>query len=277
MERRLEDKQRELQKLQKDDEQKQQSDQRRAVKRLEKDMEKAAENLQKPQKDPNKQGDQQDQEQKDKQASQNLKDAARETGRVDKDQRKQATQKKMGSQMDDLREAMRRAKQKGNKGPNDPFNKSGKNQDFISRARGGKGQGGQWKPGQTGQGQGQGQGQNGGQGQGSGQGGDTWGTGHDDNLTAGETNKTGNDKDQELQGESGNKGGSTRETILAAAQKGFASVKYQKVYADYQRIVEEVMRTEKLPSSYKYYVKRYFANIHPNMAEPAPAPQEKQQ
>jgi hypothetical protein len=174
---------------------------------------------------------------------------------------------------------MRRAKQKGNKGPNDPFNKSGKNQDFISRARGGKGQGGQWKPGQQGQGQGQqGQGQNGGQGQGSGQGGDTWGTGHDDNLTAGETNKTGNDKDQELQGESGSKGGSTRETILAAAQKGFAGVGYKKVYADYQRIVEEVMRTEKLPSSYKYYVKRYFANIHPNMAEPAPlpAPQEKQ-
>ena len=26
------------------------------------------------------------------------------------------------------------------------------------------------------------------------------------------------------------------------------------------------MRTEKLPSSYKYYVKRYFAKIHPSMA-----------
>jgi hypothetical protein len=276
MERRLEDKQRELQKLQKDEQDKQQSDQRRAVKRLQKDMQKAAENLQKPEK---KDGDQKDQEDGEKKASENLKDAARETGKVDQDQRKQATQKKMGSQMDDLREAMRRAKQKGNKGPNDPFNKQGKNQDFISRARGGQGQGGQWKPGQTGQGQGgqqgqgQGQGQNGGQG--SGQGGDTWGTGHDDNLTAGETNKSGHDKDADLQGQSGDKGGSTRETILAAAQKGFASVGYKKVYADYQRIVEEVMRTEKLPSSYKYYVKRYFANIHPNMAAPpADAPQQ---
>ena len=57
------------------------------------------------------------------------------------------------------------------------------------------------------------------------------------------------------------------ETILAAAQKGFASKRYQKVYQDYQRIVEEVMRTEKLPSSYKYYVKRYFAKIHPNVVE----------
>ena len=55
------------------------------------------------------------------------------------------------------------------------------------------------------------------------------------------------------------------ETILAAAHKGFASVDYKKTYADYQKIIEEVMRTEKLPSSYKYYVKRYFAKIHPSM------------
>jgi hypothetical protein len=261
-ERRLEDKQRELQKLQKDQEEKNQSDQRRAVKRLQKDMEKAAENLQKPQKDPDQKDDQdakEQQEQHEKQASENLKDAARETGKVDQDQRKQATQKKMSSQMDDLREAMRRAKQKSNKGPNDPFNKNGKNQDFISRARGGKGQGqgqgqgGAWKPGQD-------------QDQGQDPGGDSWGTGHDDNLTAGETHKSGNDKDQDLQGQQGDKGGSTRETILSAAQKGFAGVGYKKVYADYQKAEEAVMRNEKIPSSYKYYVKRYFANIHPNMA-----------
>jgi hypothetical protein len=228
-------------------------------------MEKAAENLQKPQKD--QQGEQKDdQNDGEKQASQKLRDAARETGRVDKDQRKQATQKKMASQMDDLREAMRRAKQRGNKGPNDPFNKQGKNQDFISRARGQKGQGQAWKPGQGQQGQ-QGQGKKPGDGQGQGDqpGGENWGTEHDDNLTGDPTAKSGSTKDQELQGTSGNKGGSTRETILSAAQKGFASVGYKKVYADYQRIVEEVMRTEKLPSSYKYYVKRYFAKIHPSM------------
>lgn len=261
-ERRLEDKKRELQKLQKDEEKKEQSEQRRAVKRLQKDMEKAAENLQKPQKKPGEKEDEQEQQQREQQASRNLKDAARETGRVDHDRRKQATQKKMSSQMDDLREALRRAKQRGNKGPNDPFNKQGKNQDFISRARGGKGKGQAWKPGQ---GQGQGQGKDGQGGDGQQQGGDSWGTEHDDNLTGDPTAKSGNTKDQELQGTSGNKGGSTRETILSAAQKGFASVGYKKVYADYQRIVEEVMRTEKLPSSYKYYVKRYFAKIHPSM------------
>ena len=276
LERRLEDKKRELQKLQKDQEEQQQSDQRKAVKRLQKDMQQAAEDLQKPQKGSGDKDDKdsQSQEQKDKQASEKLHEAARETGKVDSDKRKQATQKKMSSQMDDLREAMRRAKQKSNKGPQDPFNKNGKNSDFAQRSRGGKGQGGQgWKPGQTGQqGQGQGQqgkgqGKNGQQGQGSGNGGDEWGVGHDDNLTGDPTQKSGNDKDQDVQGRSGDKGGSTRETILAAAQKGFASVGYKKVYADYQRIVEEVMRTEKLPSSYKYYVKRYFAKIHPNTAE----------
>lgn len=275
-EQRLNKKKDELKKLQRDREDKEQSAQREALKRLTRDMEKAAENLQKPQKDPNEQKDQngqKDQEQRDQQASQKLKDAARETGRVDQDQRKQATQKKMSSQMEDLREAMRRAKQKGNKGPQDPFGKQGKNQDFAQRSRGQKGQGQAWKPGQ-GQQPGQGQGQNG-QGQGGqGQpGGQDWGTGHDDNLTGDPTEKSGNTKDNDLQGTQGKEGGGTRETILAAAQKGFATQRYRDVYGKYHQIVEDVMRTEKLPSSYKYYVKRYFAKIHPTTeAPPAAAP-----
>jgi hypothetical protein len=297
LERRLEDKKRELEKLEKDEDQQKKQDesnQKRSLERLEKDMEQAAQNLQKPQKQEGEKD--QDQQEREKQASQNLKDAARETGKVDDDQRKQGAQKKMSSQMDDLREAMRHAKQKGNKGPEDPFNKQQRQQDYISRARGGKGkgkgqgQGDPWKPGgqqgqgqgkgQQGQGQGQGQGQPG-QGQNGGSGGDpqesdTWGTGHDDNLAGDPTDKGGHEKDEDLQGKQGRQGQSKRETILAAAQKGFASVGYQQVYADYQRIVEEVMRTEKLPSSYKYYVKRYFAKIHPSMAiepsSPAPAP-----
>ncbi|MDB4964021.1 MAG: hypothetical protein JWP01_4020 [Myxococcales bacterium] len=273
-ERQLAKKKDELQKLNKDSDDKEQSAQRQALKRLQKDVEKAAENLDKPQQDPNKSKEEQDQEQqeREKQASRNMKDAARETGRVDQDQRKQATQKKMSSQMDDLREAMRRAKQKGNKGPQDPFGKQGKNKDFQARARGQKGSGQAWKPGQ-GQpgGQGQGQGQQPG-GQGNQPGGDQWGTGTDSNLTGDSTAKTGNTKDQDIQGQQGTKGTSRRETILAAAQKGFAGVGYKKVYADYQRIVEEVMRTEKLPASYKYYVKRYFAKIHPSTGDSTTAP-----
>ena len=271
LEPRLEELQRELQKLQREEEQKQQSDQRRALQRLQHDMQQASENLQQKQQKDGSQQDSKDQQQDgQQQASRNLHDAARETGKVDQDKRKQATQQKMSSQMDDLREAMRRAKQQNGKGPEDPFNRNGKNSDFAQRAGGGKGQGSQgWKPGQ-GQGQnGQGgqNGQNGQNGQGSGNGGNDWGVGHDDNITGDPTQTTGNDKDQELQGQQSKDGGSVRETILAAAQKGFAGVGYKKVYANYEHVIEEVMRTEKLPSSYKYYVKRYFAKIHPKTVE----------
>lgn len=250
-ERRLQKKQDELKQLQKNEDQKKESAQRDAIKRLQKDIEKAAEQLQKPQQ----QESEAEKEQRERQASQKLKDAARETGKVDQDKRKQAAQKKISSQMDDLREAMQRAKQKGNKGPQDPFNKQGKNKDFAQRARGQQGQGGQaWKPGQGQQPGGQGQ-QPGGQ---------KWGTGHDPNLTADPTGKSGNTKDQDLQGKQGKSGSSTRETILAAAQKGFASRAYKDVYQKYNKQNEEVMRNEKLPSSYKYFVKRYFAKIHPS-------------
>ena len=87
---------------------------------------------------------------------------------------------------------------------------------------------------------------------------------------------SGNTKDDDLQGKQGSQGGGTRETILSAAQKGFASQRYRDVYGKYHQIVEEVMRTEKLPSSYKYFVKRYFAKIHPTTeattSEPESAP-----
>ncbi len=262
-ERRLQKKKDELEKLEKEQEERDQSAQREAVKRLHKEMDKAAEQLQKQDKD----------QQQQQQASRNMKDAARETGRVQEEQRKQAAQKKVASQMEDLKEAMRRAKQKGSKGPQNPFGKDKKQSDFNARARGQQGSRTAWKPGQgqqqgKGQGKGQpGQGQPGQPGQGQpgqpGQGDPSqWGDGHDDNLTGDATGKGGHTKDEDLQGVQG-KGPSRRQTILAAAQKGFATAKYQEVYADYKRIVEEVMRSEKVPSSYKYYVKRYFNQIKP--------------
>jgi len=272
-ERRLEQKKDELKKLQKDQQDKQNSEQRQALKRLQRDMEKAAENLQKPQKQDGQQKDERDENEKerDRQASQKMRDAARETGKVDQDQRKQAAQKKVASQMEELREAMRRAKQKGNKGPQDPFNRQGKNQDLAQRAKGGKGNKDAWKQGQ-GQGQGQGKGKGQGQGQGQGQGGQgqdpggkEWGTGHDDNLTADATSKSGNDKDADLTGKVSDKGTSTREAILAAAQKGFARQSYKNVYAKYESVIEDVMRNEKVPSSYKHFVERYFTAIRPRM------------
>jgi len=255
LERRLEKKKRELEQLQKDKQKKEESEQRRALKRLHKDMEDSAQDLQKkPENDEEKQ-------ENEKQASRKMKQAAEEAGKVDKDQRKQATTKKVASQMDDLREAMRRAKRRGSKGPKNPFGKNGKQSDFEKRARGQKGSKGAWKPGQ-GKGKGKGD-QNGGDGTGDPQETNTWGTGHDPNLEGDSTAKSGDTKDEDLQGVHG-KGPSRRETILSAAEKGFASKSYEKVYADYKEIVEEVMRSEKVPSSYKYYIKKYFTKIKPH-------------
>jgi hypothetical protein len=269
-ERRLDEKKKELKRLEKNKEDQQQSEQHRALKRLHKDMEKTAESLSK-KPDP-KDGDQ---KQQDQQASRNLRDVSRETGKVDRDQRRTSAQKKAASQMEDLREALRRAKQRGSKGPQDPFNRNGKESDFAKRAGGGKGDGKAWKPGQgQGQGQGQGgQGQGKGQGKGPGQNGgngtdpdgpsDTYGTGHDPNMTGDQTAMSGNDKDQSVTGVQG-KGTSKRETILAAAQKGFASTQYKKVYADYAKVIENVLHSEEVPAAYKYYVKKYFNRIKPH-------------
>ena len=261
-ERQLEKKKRELKQLEKDKKDQQDSEQRRALKRLHKDMDKAGKQMQQ------KPSDQQDQQQQDQQASRTLRDVARETGKVDQDQRKQAAQKKVASQMEDLREALRRAKRRGSKGPGDPFGKN-KQSEFSRRAQGKKGSRQAWKPGQQGQ-QGQGQpGQNG-QGQpgqnGQGQQGSTYGDEHDPNFTGDATDKSGNTEDESLSGLHG-KGSSRRETILSAAQKGFASRGYQQVFADYKQIVEEVMRAEKVPASYKFYVKKYFNNIKPHAVD----------
>ncbi len=271
-ERRLEKKQRELAELKKKQEEQEQSAQSRSLKRLHKDMDKAAKQLQnkdpkdgqedgeeKPQ-DGQKPGQQQDGQQdgpKDgqKQASRTLKDMADETGKVDSDQRKQAAQKKVSSQMEDLREAMRRAKQRGSRGPQNPFGKNGKqgkNRSFSQRA-GGK------------QGQGKGQGkENGGDGKEPGGPSDIYGDGHDPNLVGDATGKSGNTTDESVSGVHGKKGPSRRESILSAAQKGFASTQYKNVYTDYKKVVEDVMRTEKVPASYRRYVGKYFTKIKPH-------------
>jgi hypothetical protein len=265
IERRLEKKKRELKQLEKEKQERESSEQKRALKRLHKDMDKAAKEMQK------KPQDKQEQQQQDQQASRSLRDVARETGRVDQDQRKQAAQKKVASQMEDLREALRRAKRRGSKGPSDPFGKN-KQSDFRRRAQGQKGSRQAWKPGQGQPGKGQqgqqGQGQNGQGQQGQGQQGDSYGDEHDPNLVGDQTAKSGDTKDESLSGVHG-KGPSRRETILAAAQKGFASRTYQQVFADYKQVVEEVMRAEKVPPSKKFYVKKYFNNIKPHSMSPA--------
>lgn len=271
--RRLEDKKRELKRLQREKQEREQSAQQRTLKRLHRNLEQASQQMRKQdQKDQKDQKDQQNQQRR-RMASQSLRNAAKDTGQVDQDRRKVAAQKKVASQLTDLKEAMRRARRRGQNGPRDLFGKNRRNLDFERRAQGQQGSRGAWKPGQK-PGQKLGQGQNGqrpGQGQngqqpgqqGQGQQGDTYGDQHDPNLIGDPTARLGNAKDESLSGVQG-RGPSRRETILSAAQKGFSSRSYQEVYADYKNIVEEVMRVEKVPRGYKYYVKRYFQKIKPH-------------
>jgi hypothetical protein len=224
------------------------SEQARTLKRLHRNMKKAAEEMQQDQASPESR----------RQSSRTMEDMARDTGKVDADKRKMAHQQKTQSQLDDLREAMRRAKKGGSKQP-DRFGRNKRNQDFARRARGGRGSRTAWQRGQQGK-------QPGGQqpgGQGQQPGGDQAGDGTDPDLMGEKTAKSGKTKDEDLQGLHG-KGPSTRETILSAAQKGFSSRSYREVYGKYQAKVEEVIRAEKVPSGYKFYVKKYFQKIKPH-------------
>jgi hypothetical protein len=245
--RQLEEKKRDLKRLQREREEQQASNQKRSLKRLHRNMQQASEQMR------------QQNQQSRRQASRTMEDMARETGKVDSDRRKVTNQKRVASQLEDLKEAMRRAKRGGTRGPQDRFGRNRRNADFQRRARGGKGSRTAWRPGQ---GQPGGQGNQPG-GQGKQPGGSSWGDSHDPDLLGDPTGKSGKTVDEAVSGVHG-KGPSNKETILSAAQKGFASRKYSEVYARYKTVLEEVINSEKVPSGYKYYVKKYFQKIKPH-------------
>jgi hypothetical protein len=177
--------------------------------------------------------------------------------------------------------------------------------------QGQEGQGGQ----QAGNGQGQGQGGQKGQGQG-GKGGETWilgpngekilmitaskggagagqghggqggdpskgpgyGTGHDSSVQGGATNLKHGTQDTQVAGNDTGQGGTRSEVILGAAERGFASRGYQKVYREYHTVAEEALDKDEIPGGYRFYVQRYFQLIRPredvagSARSPAPAP-----
>jgi hypothetical protein len=241
--RRLEQKERELKQLEREKEKQEKSASKRRLKRLHRNLKNASKDMEKSQ----------DQQSRRTQTSRRMKDLARDTGEVDGDRRKVQNQKKVASQMGDMKEALRRARKKGN-GMRDKFGKNAKNRDFGNRARGGRGQRDAWKPGQG----------KGNQKGGKQPGGSQWGTEDGGNPMGAATPKSGDTQDESLTGLQGAKGESTRQTIITAAQKGFAARSYKRVYANYKTVIEEVMRTEKVPSGYKYYIKRYFQKIKPH-------------
>jgi hypothetical protein len=156
--------------------------------------------------------------------------------------------------------------------------------------QGQQGQGGQGQDGQNGQGGSQGAGQGGetwvlgpngekllllskgqgGSGQGDQPGGSTqggsgrqWGEGHDPKLQGNVTNPKMGTEDTQVQGSDTGQGGSRSQVILGAAERGFASRGYKRVYTEYHQVAEESLTKDEIPGGYRFYVKRYFQLIRP--------------
>jgi hypothetical protein len=235
----LERKKKELEKLE-DQQEKTAQARRRHLEQLHKDLRTAGEKLKQP-----------GSEESRRQASQAMRDIQRSTGKVDQDQRKVANQKRVASQLSDLREAMRRAKRKQGGNQPDQFGKNNQQkQDFADRAAGGQkrsaSQQASGKPGQKGN-----------------QPGDGAGDEPGGSLLADPTKASGNTQDVDVQGVHTDEGTSVKETIQSAQEKGFASQSYKRVFTRYEPMVEEVINAENVPSGYKYYVKKYFQQIKP--------------
>jgi hypothetical protein len=196
-----------------------------------------------------------------KSSSQQMRQAQQSARRLHDQMRRTGNQKRVQSQLSDLKEAIRRAKPRKGQGSGQGQGQQrlARIKEWERRAGGGQGNPQTWRQGQGQPGSGQsGQDHNGGQ-----LGGKEWGDEHDENLMGDPTQLASKKKEEDLTGIQG-PGASRRETILTSAKKGFATTSYKKVYADYKKIVEEVMNQEKVPAGYKYYVKRYFERIKPH-------------
>jgi hypothetical protein len=59
------------------------------------------------------------------------------------------------------------------------------------------------------------------------------------------------------------KGPTRSQVILDAADRGFRTTPYQKVYADYRAHAESVIERDQVPPGHRFYVRRYFQLIRP--------------
>lgn len=112
---------------------------------------------------------------------------------------------------------------------------------------------------------GSGQGGSGSGGQGSGQspGSRGYGSGHDDHVQGEATSLKGETQDTQVAGQDTGQGGSRSEVIQGAAERGFASKGYTRVYTEYHTVAEEALGKDEIPGGYRFYVRRYFDLIRP--------------
>lgn len=221
------------------------------------------------------QGDKEDGEQQ----GDKKRNAADELRRLKKDQDGEASKDEIKEATDRLKEDAKRSqggkKKKGGEqgdeqGAGSQDERANKIDEFLKQAKGQsgekgqggeQGQGGEKGQGQQGQGGDKGQGgQNGGDSQGKG--GDGYGQGHEDPDGARTADLAGNREDTHVSGQKSG-GPSTAETIKKASQQGFASRGYKDVYDNYEKAVEDVLESEKVPPGYRHYVRTYFDFIRP--------------
>jgi hypothetical protein len=112
------------------------------------------------------------------------------------------------------------------------------------------------RPGQGAEGAGQG-----GQGPGA-------GTGHDPTTLDDPTRLGGSRQATRVEGEQSGRGPTRSEVILGAAERGFASREYERVFVDYESHAEEVLEQDQIPGGYRFYVRRYFQLIRPRDNQP---------
>jgi hypothetical protein len=303
----LQKKERELERLDREHEQQQKT--QRELDRLDRELQKAAEDLMKDlgmsandldnaAQDINRMGKQEMSQEEKEQLRQKLQEL--------REMLRQQSQGGQG-QMQRLRVFQQRARGQGQSGQGQGGQQGqGQGQDGQGQQGQGGQQAGNGGTGQQGQGQGQGQGKGQGGGEtwilgpngekilmitaskGSGQGGSQpggggqankgpgWGTGHDNNVQGGATNPKVGVQDTQVAGNDTGQGGSRSEVILGAAERGFASRGYQKVYREYHTVAEEALNKDEIPGGYRFYVRRYFQLIRPREegggSAPAPAP-----
>jgi hypothetical protein len=107
-----------------------------------------------------------------------------------------------------------------------------------------------------------------------------WGTEHDAHPQGRATQGVGATQDTQVAGQDTGEGASRSEVIEGAAERGFASHGYQKVYREYETVAEEALGKDEIPGGYRFYVRRYFELIRPRdqqgaTSAPAPAPTNK--
>ena len=110
-------------------------------------------------------------------------------------------------------------------------------------------------------------GQGGNGGEGGRQPGPGWGTGHDGHVQGAATGAKVGTEDTQVAGQDTGEGASRSEVIEGAAERGFASRHYQKVFREYQTVAEEALGKDEIPGGYRFYVRRYFELIRPRDAQ----------